>query len=335
MACYHPNTALWYGDMTAAGKRKYYIIPQSGPTKTFGKLFSHYPLEEIEVPCGKCIGCRLDYSRQWANRCMLEAKQWQHNYMITLTYDESNVHLVDGVNRETGELQKVGNLEPKDLTKFMKDLRRYYMYHYNHDNIRFYACGEYGDNTYRPHYHVIVFNCPILDLENFFLNKEREQIYLSNTIRNIWKKGIITVAKLEWQVAAYVARYVMKKRKGKDSEEYYKKLGVIPEFVRMSRGPGIARDYYEQHKDQIYEFDEIHLERKNGQVMTVKPSKYYDRLYDLDSPEALAAIKKQRKLAAEISLYNELHKTNLNKVQYLELKEKNKIAQTKTLLRTI
>lgn len=334
MACYHPNRALWYGDMTADNKKKYVIVPQHG-TKIISHKAFKVPFEEIEVPCGKCIGCRLDYSRQWANRCMLEAKQWKDNYMITLTYDDLNVNLVDGINRETGELQKVGNLEPKDLTKFMKDLRRYYMYHYNHDNIRFYACGEYGDKTYRPHYHVILFNCPILDLENFFLNKEREQIYLSNTIRNIWNKGIITVAKLEWQVAAYVARYVMKKRKGKDSEEYYKKLGILPEFVRMSRSPGIAREYYEQNKDKIYEYDEIHLERKNGEVMTIKPSKYYDRLYDLDSPEALAAIKKQRKLAAEISLYNELHKTNLSKVQYLELKEKNKIAQTKTLLRTI
>lgn len=333
MACYHPNTALWYGEMTEQGKKKYTIIPQH-PDRVSNKAFLK-PLEVIEVPCGKCIGCRLDYSRQWANRCMLEAKQWSDNYMITLTYDDINVKLVNGVNRETGELQLVGTLKPGDLTKFMKDLRRYYKYHYNHDNVRFYACGEYGDKTYRPHYHVIVFNCPIPDMEKFFLNKDREQIYLSDSIQKIWGKGIITVAKLEWQVAAYVARYVMKKRKGKDSDEFYKKLGVQPEFVRMSRSPGIARDYYENNKDKIYAFDEIHLERKNGNVMTIKPCKYYDRLYDLDSPEALAAIKKERKLAAELALFNELRGTSLNKEQYLELKEENKIAQTKKLIRSL
>lgn len=333
MACYHPNTALWYGEMTEQGKKKYTIIPQH-PDRVSSKAFLK-PLEVIEVPCGKCIGCRLDYSRQWANRCMLEAKQWSDNYMITLTYDDINVNLVNGVNRETGELQLVGTLKPGDLTKFMKDLRRYYKYHYNHDNVRFYACGEYGDKTYRPHYHVIVFNCPIPDLEKFFLNKDREQIYLSDSIQKIWGKGIITVAKLEWQVAAYVARYVMKKRKGKDSDEFYKKLGVQPEFVRMSRSPGLARDYYENNKDKIYAFDEIHLEQKNGNVMTIKPCKYYDRLYDLDSPEALAAIKKERKLAAELALFNELRGTNLNKEQYLELKEENKVAQTKKLIRSL
>ena len=334
MACYHPNRALWFGQMTAEDKKKYIIIPQNG-TQKIGNLAFKEPLEEIEVPCGKCIGCRLDYSRQWANRCMLEAKEWKNNFMITLTYDDENINKVNGVDRVTGELGLVGTLVPEDLTKFMKDLRRYYKYHYNHDNIRFYACGEYGSQTYRPHFHVIVFNCPIADLQIFFLNKEKQQIYKSDIIEKIWGKGIITVAKLEWQVAAYVARYVMKKMKGPEAEEFYQKIGVVPEFVRMSRSPGIGRNFYEENKDKIYEFDEIHLERKNGNVMTIKPGKYYDRLFDLDSPEAMKAIKEERKKAAEISIKNQLEKTSLNKKEYLKVKEANKLAQTEKLKRTI
>ena len=91
--------------------------------------------EVVQVPCGNCIGCRLDYSRQWANRCYLESLGSKNVYFITLTYDDE--HLPVG---------KFGNntLVPDDLKKFLKDLRRYYSYHYKLDNIRYFACGEYG-----------------------------------------------------------------------------------------------------------------------------------------------------------------------------------------------
>lgn len=334
MACYHPNKALWYGDITANGEKKYTIIPESGP-KVIGNKAFKTPLEEMEVPCGKCIGCRLDYSRQWANRCMLEAKSWTDNYMITLTYDDDHAHWVRGVDQDTGEITNVTTLEPEDITKFMKDLRRSYSYHNGKKNIRFYGCGEYGSKTHRAHMHIILFNCYIEDLEPFFLNKDKQQVYLSERIRGIWGKGIVSVVKLEWQVAAYVARYVMKKRKGKESKEWYEKLGIQPEFVRMSRKPGIGRNYYEENRDTIYAADEIHLERKNGNVMTIKPCKYYDRLFDLDSPEAMQAIKQERKLAMELSIYNQLKNTNLTKKEYLKVKEQNKIAQTEKLKRTL
>lgn len=332
MACYHPLKGLWYGEMTDTGKKKYFIIGNNPHISTRGLM---KPIEQIEVPCGKCIGCRLDYSRQWATRCMLEAKQYECNQFITLTYDQEHIKWVTGVNRETGEIEQVTTLVPEDLAKFMKDLRRYYEYHYNHKGIRFYACGEYGSNTYRAHFHLIVFNLPIFDKTKFFINKTGEQIYQSETIQQIWGKGQITVGDVTWNSAAYVARYVMKKIKGKDAKDTYKKLGIVPEFVRMSRKPGIAWQYYEDNKDKIYETDEIILTNKEGRGERVKPSKYYDRLYDLESPEAMKAIKQQRKLDAEYSMAIQLGKTSLSKEEYLALKERNKEERIKRLTRNV
>ena len=338
MACFHPLHAFQIG-INESGKPKYEITsskvlrmhPRDGRRVYHDKWITEYQ----EVPCGNCIGCRLDYSRQWATRCMLEAKQYDNNYMLTLTYNNDNIEINKGVDRNTGELTEVGTLVPEHLTKFMKDLRRYYKYHFNHDNIRFYACGEYGTNTFRPHYHIIAFNLPIEDKEYFFSNNAGDKIYLSKSIEDIWGKGQVSVGGVTWNSAAYVARYVMKKVKGPDAKEFYKKIGVAPEFVRMSRNPGIARDYYENNKDKIYEADEIILTNKKGLAQIVKPSKYYDRLFDLDSPEAMAAIKARRQELAKESMANNLNKTNLSKEAYLELKESNKIAQVNKLVRII
>lgn len=169
MTCYHPLIRrIHLGE---------YQIAKDGHKYPKSDIISHtdYELyEKIEhsknspyqyqkIPCGKCIGCRLDYSRQWATRCMLESKDYQQNWFITLTYDEENKPLMmwgvdeDGLIYEPQEDWN-GTLNPKDLTKFIKDLRRYWKYHFNEDNIRFYACGEYGGQTKRPHYHAIIFN---------------------------------------------------------------------------------------------------------------------------------------------------------------------------------
>ena len=339
MACYYPLRAFPIGQ-TSKGKVKYQIMSSKcdyvyhPEDKKKSILLARKITDFVEVPCGKCLGCRLDYSRQWATRCILEAKKYQFNYVLTLTYDEDNIKIVDGVNLETGELAKVGTLVPEDLTKFMKDLRRYYEYHYGLTNIRFYACGEYGDvkNTHRPHFHVIVFNCPIFDLKEFFINAIGEKVYLSDTIASIWKKGQISVIELSWESAAYVARYVMKKVKGKGAKEFYEKAGIVPEFVRMSRSRGIGYDYFNENKDHIYECDEIiYKGKKCPQV--VKPPKYFDKLYDLEEPEKMQKLKEVRRKVAEERMKLELMQTDLPKREYLKQKEANAFEKIKNLKR--
>lgn len=289
----------------------------------------------IQIPCGKCIGCRLSYSRQWANRCLLEAQNWKDNQFITLTYATENLSFSKEkqVDIETGEIFNLPTLVPEDLTKFMKDLRRFYKYHYNHENIRFYACGEYGEKYNRPHFHLIVFNLPIDDKEYLFTTNQKNNVYTSDTISKIWGKGLVSIGDVTWDSAAYVARYVMKKLKGRESENY-KKMGIVPEFVRMSRKEGIAKAYYEQHKNEIYENDEIILSKKD-KTEIIKPCSYYDKMFDIENHELMEKIKARRAEIAQEAMKLQLEKTSLNKEEYLEVKERNKMAQIKTLKRVL
>lgn len=235
MACYHPMRAIKFIE---DGKVKYKIASKGFkeiPAVKEGALspkawYKHNPDKWIEIPCGKCIGCRLAYSRQWANRCMLEAKDHEFNEFITLTYDEEHLPKVKGCTKD-GEITDVGTLIPNDLKKFMKDLRRYYKYHFNHDGIRFFACGEYGELNERPHYHILCFNLPIPDKKFKFHNFNRNPFYTSEILKNIWDKGIVVTGDVTWETAAYTARYITKKVKGPGAENYYKTRGIVPEFT--------------------------------------------------------------------------------------------------------
>lgn len=109
-----------------------------------------------------------------------------------------------------------------------------------------------------------------------------------------------------WDTAAYVSRYTMKKRMGPSSVSYYADRGQAPEFVRMSRMPGIGRDYYDNFKDSIYATDEVFVESMSG-PRSVKPGRYYDKLYDLEDTVAFSKIKEVRKNWADtnsVLLYN-------------------------------
>lgn len=354
MACNYPLHAFQIGINEKTGKPKYQI--ESGRVERIHPRKGNKPITDVwitdykEIPCGKCTDCRLAYSREWATRCMLEARYYEHNQFVTLTYDPEKVPLSIGCDLETGEICEKGTLVPDDLKKFMKDLRRYYEHHYNHTGIRFYACGEYGSKeeyidrhgnkrvgTARPHFHLIIFNLPVKDKEYFFTNKNHDRIYTSQILfEKIWKKkGIVGIGDVTFESAAYVARYVMKKLKGPNAEENYKLQGIEPEFVRMSRKPGIAYQFFEENKDKIYDLDEIWITNNKGLAQKVKPSKYYDRLFDLDSPEAMKAIKERRAEAGKEAMDILLQKTSLSKEEYLELRERNREERAKKLLRII
>jgi len=287
----------------------------------------------LQLACGQCIGCRLEYSRQWANRCVLEASDWECNYFLTLTYDNENLPLKSVLDKETGEIIETPTLYPEHLKKFMKDLRRYYDYHYAHDNIRFFACGEYGETGERPHYHVLLFNMPITDLVPYAKNHLGQTRYQSEDIRKIWGKGYIDIGGVTWESSAYVARYILKKQKGETKEEAYR--FKEPEFTRMSRMPGIARKYYDENKYKMYELDEILINKTGGKVQSVKPARYYDRLFDIEYPEQMELIKNQRKEVAIETEKNTLSNTTLSKEEYNELKERKKIESIKNLKRGI
>lgn len=282
--------------------------------------------------------------KKWATRCVLEASMWSENYFITLTYDEEHKPYTDEMEDDEGHIycdpgdgSWNGYLQPRDLTLFMKKLRKYWKKEFDHDNIRFFACGEYGEKYSRPHYHILMFNLPIpaewLHLDH--INKKGSACYTCPTIEKIWGNGIVCVNEFCWSAAAYTARYVTKKINGPTSSQHYASRGQTKEFVRMSRMPGIARDFYEQHKDEIYDLDEIILKTGKETVRTIKPPSYYDRLYDVDYPEDMQRIKDKRKELATEAQKVKQSKTSLSQLKQLALEESNQKLRAKALKRNL
>lgn len=311
MACYHP-IVCWQAKCRdpTTGKR---------PAPIFKDPWDDVHYDEIQVPCGQCIGCRLDYSRDWATRIMHEADLWPNNYFLTLTYSDENLPSDFNVHRER-------------LQKFMKDLRRYYKYHFDHDEIRFYGVGEYGENSARPHYHVCVFNLPIPDLVYYKSNELGQALYTSEILERVWSAGFVVVGDLTWDSAAYVARYMMKKLKGKDAKEVYQSLGIEPEFSAMSRMPGIGRAWYDLHKDEMYKFDEVFL-KSNGRIRALRPARYYDRLYSVENLDYFEDLKLKRLQTAREANKMKMSKTSLWPSQQLEVEERTKLDQRRKLIR--
>lgn len=276
-------------------------------------------IEPISLPCGKCIGCRLEYSRQWANRCVLESLSYPQNcnWFLTLTIDD------DHIGEYTND-KGFATVRTDDITKFMKDLRRHWSYHHDvSEGIRFFGASEYGDESLRPHYHILVFGLPLYDLKKYKNNHQGDCLYSSDELDEIWKNGFVTVGEFNWNTAAYTARYVMKKAKGSDSA-FYDALGIEPEKTRMSRRPGIGQLYLDHNINEIYQLDEIILPSSCGNSHVIAPPKYFDKKLK-ESDEALYyQIKDQRKRISEIREQAKSQAHGYDPLEYLAIEERAK-----------
>lgn len=266
-----------------------------------------YPNTKTELPCGQCIGCRLERSRSWAARCVHEASLYDQNCFVTLTYMDSTVP-----KTKDGLL----TLSKKDLQLFMKRLRK----KHPDQTIRFFACGEYGDETLRPHYHMIIFNYYPPDAL-FFQRKKGFNYFLSTELAELWPHGQHAVGECNFDTAAYTARYVLKKIGGELAEQHYN--GRTPEFCTMSRKPGLGLEWYNRFTSDLYNHDRC-VVRDN---LICRPPRYYDRLYDLQQPETMADLKRQRKHRAQ-------ENTN-NTPERLEARERVAQVKQKRLVRNV
>lgn len=309
MTCYHPLRAVCTG-VTDKGKRSLKILKNNDPEANIPNV------DYLSLPCGKCIGCRLEYSKNWADRCMLEALYHNKASFITLTYNDENLPPVNPLVDENGVVtgySPIHSLVKSDFQKFMKRLR----FHFGDERIRFFACGEYGSINMRPHYHAIIFGEDFKEDRSLFRrNFQSDSIYISDTLSSLWPFGFSTVCELSWNAAAYVARYCVKKQFGFGAD-VYKKYNYTPEFTLMSRKPGIARQYYDENKDKIYKNEEIFLALPD-RSMKLKPSRYYDKLFDIDDPISMENIRNRRRDRAE---YNQLEKSKNTSLHVLEQKQ--------------
>jgi hypothetical protein len=186
----------------------------------------------------------------------------------------------------------------------------------------------------RPHYHIILFNCPIPDLEFLKSSFNGDVYWNSKILSDIWKKGFVLVANCNYSTCSYVSRYMMKKQKGLNSC-YYDKLGLVPPFIRSSRTPGIAKKYYDAESDKIYEYDSLVITNSKGVAQKVKPPKYFDRLYDIDNPVDLKRIKENRSQLAVKGMLRKLKNTSLPQDEYLAVCERNKNKSAAKLIRPL
>ena len=294
--------------------------------KTPGNVYVHQC-----IPCGHCWSCKLNYSAQWATRIMAEVKESEHNYFITLTYDDEHIPIAETLEYNGNIYENdgtwSGTLYEKDTQTFLNSLRKHFERKGN-TGIKYYYCGEYGTETLRPHYHMILMNCP-LNLTQFYgthVDKNYKAHWKSHEIEKYWTKGMIDICEVEWSCAAYVARYCMKKISDKVDKMDYINIGKVPEFVRMSRRPGIGAKYYEEHKDEIYKNDGIIMRTIKGNVGNIKPPKAWDKKLKEENPELYKKIKKSRekareradKLTAEITDYTDKQKERLKQEKITE-----------------
>lgn len=256
---------------------------------------------KIELPCGQCRECRLAYRQHWRTRLILEKKNWKYAYFITLTYDNEHEHYVTGVNTITGELENISTLDKKDMQLFLKSYRKPSdgsRKGIKHDfgKVKYFQCGEYGDMSSRRHHHIIIYqDKPITDLKFLKLTRDKNTLWTSETVDNIWGRGICFIGEVTRASAGYVARYVMKKQKG-EGAKIYDQLGIVPEYVSMSNGLGM--DYFNENWQKIFRNDEIIYSTGTGKVRTVKPPRAYDeKLFELD-PERFQEIKDARRRTA-------------------------------------
>jgi len=304
MPCYHPLHGYKSQELTKNGKRQW--------TSSSKKGYIDLPLT---VPCGKCIGCRLDRSREWAARAVIESKMHEFNCFITLTYNDEN-------------LPPGKTLVKRDFQLFMKRFRKHAGI-----PIRYYHCGEYGDKDQRPHYHALIFGYDFPDkkLHSKGKSKKGHDIFKSETLEKLWGLGFCTISKLNYETAAYTARYVMKKITGEKAETHYRTINPdtgevfdrLPEYATMSTNPGIGASFYEKFKTDFYPSDFLVVNRKKHPI-----PRYFDKRLKKENSRLLDQIKARRiKRAARL-------KSDSTPAR-LAVREEVQLAKIKTLKREL
>lgn len=274
MACYHP--------IVMYDNTRYSENPDKLNVSFHAEYADPYIMERqgrrLLLPCRHCVGCRLDKSREWANRIVMEQQYHEESWFLTLTYDDEHLPPAFPVDSATGEILSVhATLVKQDFQNFMKRLR-----FNSKQKLRYFSAGEYGSKSYRPHYHVLIFGLHLNDLKPIKKSVLGNQYYTSDFISKCWPYGIHILGQVTWQSAAYVARYTMKKATHGYTKDYYVKAGIEPEYQTMSNKPGIARQFYDEHPD-LFKYESFSVSTPQGGIK-VYPPQYFMKLFKESNP---------------------------------------------------
>lgn len=261
-------------------------------------------LHNLKLPCGRCFGCRMERSRQWAVRCMHEAQMHRHNCFLTVTYATEN-------------LPPHGSLVKRHHQLFLKKLRaavnrQRHRMAIQHPpvggwpfaleestpqsapgapdktpgtpgaQLRYYMAGEYGAELARPHYHFCIFGIDFNDRTYWKTTAAGSKLYRSATLEKLWPEGHSTVGNLTFESAAYTARYCLQKRTGEKFKKHYEKIDIDTgeiiqlekEYNEMSRAKGIGKEWITKFTADAYIARPGEI-RVNGK--TAKTPRYYDQ----------------------------------------------------------
>lgn len=223
----------------------------------------------LDIPCGQCVGCRVARAQEWSLRCVHEASLHARNCFVTLTYRPEDLPADGSLNKAHWQL-------------FAKRLRK------RVGRFRYLHCGEYGDRSYRPHYHALLFGLDFMDDAVLWKEQGGNRTYTSKRLEATWKLGFCTVSALTRETAEYVARYTLKKVSKRVALERYRRIDletgeeyhVTPEYATMSRRPGIGSGWFDKWSDDVFPRDNVVYRGRKYPV----PRYYLNRLSVADPP---------------------------------------------------
>lgn len=275
MSCYRPLNA--YRDRRGVVK-----IGEGGS----------FAVESFQVPCGRCIGCKMDRARSWAIRISHEAQLYDSSRFATFTYSDNH-------------LPGSKSLVYRHFQLFMKRLRKRVsgcsVGPEGDRPLRFFCAGEYGTRRKRPHFHAILFNLRLED-EVAWHNGSR----YSSLLERLWKLGSVQLDEVNASTAAYVAGYCHKKVYGQAAGMHYevvdRETGEVtsvrrPEFIAMSNRPGIGAWWYRRYKNDLFPMDAAVVEGKRWKV----PRYYWERFRKDADPALVEELEYGRFLRAQES----------------------------------
>lgn len=273
MPCYHPHIAY----RTSSGGVVFTELRRNGGGDT------------LTLPCGQCIGCRLERSRQWAVRCVHEASSHANNCFLTFTYSDAFLPLHS-------------SLVYRDFQLFLKRLRK----RCSGVVIRFFVSGEYGEACGncaesrrdcrcgrfvlalgRPHFHACLFGVDFPDKVYHCRSDAGFALYTSELCSDLWGKGYCLVGGLSFESAAYVARYILKKVTGDKAQGHYGDRA--PEFCHMSLKPGIGAAWFARFGGDVFPHDHVVV-----RGVEMRPPKYYAKLFNKRDSEGMALVSFER-----------------------------------------
>lgn len=265
MPCYRPITA--------------FKPPDGGPI-AFRELRDH---REIQLPCGRCIGCRIEKRDAWAFRCLAESKLHQDNSFVTLTYDDEH-------------LPSHGSLTHRDWQLFAKRLRK------KVGPFRYFMCGEYGEQFGRPHFHALIFGHAFPDRVKCNSVHSAHDLYQSQSLDSAWGKGRAVIGECTYDSARYCAVYATKRL----SEDMWKTRGgekVTPDgelvtltqpYGRMSLRPGIGSEWLRKFWPEVVTHNQVFVKNRGQKI-----PRYFDELLEKISYDDAVASKLSRAQLSE------------------------------------